>query len=282
VSLDLIDIGVNLAHDSFDHDRDETIARAHAAGVRRMVITGSSVASSREAARLAGASGGALFATAGVHPHHASEFQPTTTDELRGLAGRPEVVAIGECGLDFFRNFSTAADQEKAFHAQLELAADLALPVFLHQREAHARFLEILDEHLPRLVGGVAHCFTEGPAARDDYLERGLYIGVTGWVCDERRGHALREAVPGIPEDRLVVETDAPYLLPRDLDPKPASRRNTPVYLPHVLTSVARLRGEDPETLARRTTRNAERLFRLPTRVADRAGPLAGTSERPA
>ncbi len=266
---ELIDIGVNLAHDSFDHDRAEVLDRARAAGVGRMVITGSSASSSLRASELATSPEDRLFATAGVHPHHASDYTAETGETLRRLAARPRVVAIGECGLDFFRNFSPVADQERAFRAQLELAADLELPVFLHQREAHERFLEILDEFLPALPAAVAHCFTEGPEARDDYLERGLYLGVTGWVCDERRGHALRESVPGIPEDRLMLETDAPYLLPRDLEPRPRSRRNEPAHLPHVLAAVAGLRNDDPAALARATTANAARFFALDTSEND-------------
>ena len=261
---ELIDIGVNLAHESFDQDRAEVLDRARECGVGRMIITGSSERSSARALALAKSPAGRLFATAGVHPHHASDYGPETSGSLRRLADHPRVVAIGECGLDFFRNFSPAVDQERAFRAQLELAVELGMPVFLHQRDAHTRFLEILDDYLPDLPGAVAHCFTEGPAARDDYLERGLFLGITGWVCDERRGHALREAVPGIPEGRLMIETDAPYLLPRDLDLRPRTRRNEPAHLPHVLAAVARLRDEDPMALASATTANAERLFGLP------------------
>jgi TatD DNase family protein len=260
---ELIDIGINLAHDSFDHDRAEVLERARASGVGRMVVTGSSEASSALALELAESSAAGLFATAGVHPHHANEYSAETSNALRQLASHPRVVAVGECGLDFFRNFSPVADQERAFRAQLELAAELRMPVFLHQRDAHDRFLAILDEYLSDLTAAVAHCFTEGPAARDDYLERGLYLGITGWVCDERRGHDLRDAVTGIPEERIMIETDAPYLLPRDLEPRPRTRRNEPMHLPHVLATIARLRGDDPAVLAAATTANAERFFGL-------------------
>jgi TatD DNase family protein len=260
---ELVDIGVNLAHESFDQDRGEVLDRARAAGVSRMIITGSSERSSARALALAQSAGEGLFATAGVHPHHANEYGVETSDVLRQLARHSRVVAIGECGLDFFRNFSPAVDQERAFRAQLEVAAELGMPVFLHQRDAHERFVNILDDYLSALPAAVAHCFTEGPAARDDYLERGLYLGITGWVCDERRGHDLREAVPGIPQERLLIETDAPYLLPRDLDPKPPTRRNEPMHLPHVLAALARLRDADPAALAEATTANAQRFFGL-------------------
>jgi TatD DNase family protein len=262
--LDLIDIGANLTHDSFDPDRDETLARAAATGVARIIVTGTSVTSSVQAAALCEARPGALFATAGVHPHHAVDFDSHTTTALRGLLANPAVVAVGECGLDYFRDYSPHDAQRRAFTAQLELAATVGKPVFLHQRDAHDEFVELLAPARPRLAGGVAHCFTGGPKELAAYLELDLYVGVTGWVCDERRGSELRAAVPLIPLDRLLLETDAPYLLPRDLEPKPSSRRNEPRLLAHVLARVAELRREAPELVAQATTANAERLFALP------------------
>ncbi len=259
----LIDIGVNLAHDSFDADRDEVIERAASAGVTRMIVTGTTVTASARAAELAASRPG-LYATAGIHPHHAIELDAHSIDALRALAAQARVVAIGECGLDFFRNYSPPDAQERAFTAQLELAADVGLPVFLHQRDAHERFTEIVAAHRERLSGGVAHCFTGGPAELEAYLELDLYIGVTGWACDERRGAELRAAIPLIPLDRLLLETDAPYLLPRDLEPKPRSRRNEPAFLTHVLMRVAEALGRDPDEVARAATANAEKLFRLP------------------
>ncbi|HUG99287.1 MAG TPA: TatD family hydrolase [Gammaproteobacteria bacterium] len=258
----LVDIGVNLAHDSFDADRAEVILRARANGVARLIVTGSSLRSSAAAVSLAGDSPG-LFATAGVHPHHADELDAAHMPELAALATRPRVVAVGECGLDFFRDFSPRERQETAFRLQLGVAMQAGLPVFLHQRDAHARFLEILDECGPAMPAGVAHCFTGGPRELADYLDRGLYVGITGWICDERRGDALRDAARYLPLDRVMIETDAPYLLPRDLDPKPRTRRNEPMYLPHVLHALARLMDVSPERLAEATTRNAETLFGL-------------------
>jgi TatD DNase family protein len=261
--MDLIDIGVNLAHDSFDADRDAVMQRAAAAGVRQMIVTGASVEGSRKAIELARAHPGRLFATAGVHPHHAADLTEAALAELQDLARESEVVAAGECGLDYFRDFSPRDLQRRAFGWQLEVAASTGKPVFLHQRDAHDDFLAILREHMPGLAGGVAHCFTAGPDERDAYLGLGLHIGITGWICDERRGTHLREVVRGIPADRLLLETDAPYLLPRDLKPAPKSRRNEPHFLPHIAAVVAAARNESPANLARMATENSRRLFRL-------------------
>jgi TatD DNase family protein len=228
----LVDIGSNLTHESFAADRREVIDRAIAAGVTRQIVTGADLDSSRAAAALAIANPEHLWSTAGVPPHHARAFSPP-------------------------------ASQRTAFVAQLELAARIGKPVFLHQRDAHADFLAIVKEFRTALSAGVAHCFTGTTAELEAYLDLDLYIGVTGWVCDERRGGALREAVPHIPTDRLMLETDAPYLLPRDLQPRPRSRRNEPGYLPHVARTVAGLRGDPDEMLAASTTRNAVAFFRL-------------------
>lgn len=260
----LIDIGINLAHDSFDADREAVIQRARAAGVVQMIITGSDGASTRRAIELARAWPGVLFATAGVHPHHSTDLTQELLSDLTALARLPEVVAVGECGLDYFRNYSPHADQQAAFHRQLELAAKVRKPVFLHQRDAHADFVAILREHAASLAGGVAHCFTGSTTQLEAYLQLGLAIGITGWICDERRGSHLLPLVSTVAPDRLLLETDGPYLLPRDLRPKPASRRNEPAYLPHIAAVVARARGEPPELLARSSTSAARKLFGIP------------------
>ena len=261
--MELVDIGVNLAHDSFDADRDAVMQRAAHAGVVQMMVTGASEEGSRKAIELARRHPGVLFATAGVHPHHAADLTAEALPALAGLARAPEVVAVGECGLDYFRDFSPRELQRRAFGWQLELAAATGKPVFLHQRDAHDDFVAILREHRAALAGGVAHCFTAGEAERDAYLELGLAIGITGWICDERRGLHLREVVKKIPADRLMLETDAPYLLPRDLKPAPKTRRNEPQHLLHVARAVAAARHESLETLARSATDNARRMFRL-------------------
>ncbi len=264
IASSLIEIGINLAHDSFDSDREAVIARAADAGVVQMIVTGSSGQSTRDAIALARTHHGRLFATSGVHPHHATDLTDELWAELRELATDPEVVAVGECGLDYFRDYSPRDVQQRAFHRQLELAALVKKPVFLHQRDAHADFASILREHLDRLAGGVAHCFTGSREELMTYLDMGLSIGITGWICDERRGAHLLPLMKDIPADRLLLETDGPYLLPRDLRPKPVSRRNEPAYLPHIAATVARVRGEPLEALAVSSTAATRKLFALP------------------
>jgi TatD DNase family protein len=230
------------------------LARARAAGVA-FIVTGTTVEESRKALELG------FCCTAGVHPHHARECDAQTIPQLRALAAQPRVVAIGECGLDFNRNYSPHPDQEKWFVAQLELALELKKPLFLHSRDAFPRCTEILKQC--NIQDGVAHCFTGERAELRSYLELGLYVGITGWICDERRGAHLLELVREIPAERLLLETDAPYLTPRDLRPQPRARRNEPAFLPHILRTVARALGKPAEEVAAQTTRNAAKLFGL-------------------
>lgn len=256
----MFDIGVNLTSSQFSHDRDDVMMRAQAAGVSGMLLTGTNLVESQQA-QLFARRYPRCWSTAGVHPHDSSGWTPETEREIRALAALPEVVAIGECGLDFNRNFSTPEEQERAFVAQLALAAELSMPVFLHCRDAHTRFLTLLDPWLDKLPGAVLHCFTGSLSEAQDCLARGMYLGITGWVCDERRGLELREVVPNIPAGRLFVETDAPYLLPRDLSPKPKSRRNEPAHLGHILQCVAGLRGDDVDWLENVMDNNVQTLF---------------------
>jgi TatD DNase family protein len=259
--MELVDIGVNLGHRSFGPDREAVISRALAAGVRTMICTGTSVRGSQDALALAKRHPGVLYATAGVHPHDAARCDGATIDTLRRLAGDRSVVAIGECGLDFNRDFSPRPTQVDVFKQQVELAKELAMPLFLHERDAAGAFLEVLDAARPEPASVVVHCFTGDGATLQQYLRRGYNIGITGWICDERRGVHLRGLIKQIGGDRLLVETDAPFLTPRDLRPKPAAGRNEPAFLVHVLRAVAACRGEDPAAVAAMTTANARRVF---------------------
>ena len=252
--MQLVDIGANLAHASFQSDLPQVLERARAAGVS-VIVTGTTVEESRRALALG------LPCTAGVHPHHARECGEDTIFQLRQLAENSNVVAIGECGLDFNRNYSPHPDQEKWFLKQAELAREIGKPLFLHSRDAHPRFSQLLKSIAVQKA--VAHCFTGEREELHAYLDLGLYIGITGWICDERRGKHLVELVRDIPRERLLLETDAPYLTPRDMKPQPKARRNEPAFLPHILHAVARALGRPAEGVAADTARNARELFGL-------------------
>jgi TatD DNase family protein len=257
----IIDIGVNLMHRSFHQDREQVVERAAAKGVSPLIITGTSLRNSVEAARYAGIYPGKLYATVGVHPHDAKNCNEDTIAKLKELAVLPQVAAIGECGLDYNRDFSPRDVQRKWFREQVNLAVELDMPLFLHEREAALDFMAILKEQaIPKAV---VHCFTGTQAELNAYLEMGLYIGITGWICDDRRGKHLKELVKLIPLDRLMIETDAPFLTPRDLKEKPVDGRNEPVYLPHILDAVARCIGQSVEAVAKTTTETAEAFFNL-------------------
>jgi len=258
-----IDIGVNLTNKRFDQDRDLLIRSAIDAGVTQMVVTGTNPAESQAAMALSKQYPGILFATAGCHPHDAKSLNEGELCLLDSIARENAVVAIGECGLDFNRNFSTPQQQISAFERQLELAAKLKKPVFLHERDAFDSQYQILKDYLPSLVGAVSHCFTGSREQLLAYLELGLHIGITGWICDERRGRPLLEMVVEIPDERLLLETDAPYLTPRTLDKKPKGGRNEPKFLPHIGQVVADARGQSVENVSAISYRNSRRFFNL-------------------
>ena len=256
------DIGVNLTDKQFRDDQDEVLERARSGGVNWQLLTGTNVDESRQALELASQHDD-LFSTAGLHPHSARFYSPALEKEMRELLSHHSVKAAGEMGLDFNRDFSPRPDQERAFEAQLALAVEYRLPVFLHERDAHERFAPILKAYRDHLVGAVVHCFTGSRQALFDYLDLDCHIGITGWVCDERRGKPLAELVHNIPDNRLLLETDAPYLLPRDLpEAPPKKRRNEPSLLPWIGKRVASLRGQDVARVAGMTSDNARVLFR--------------------
>jgi TatD DNase family protein len=262
--MSLIDIGANLTHSSFHHDLPQVIEAAHAVGVGTIIVTGASDEGNQQAQQLVQQYPGQLHATAGVHPHHAGEYTQESDVLIRELVTSGKVVAVGECGLDYCRNYSPHPAQRQVFEAQLKIAAEHHMPVFMHLRDAYDEFVEILADFLPDLPAAVAHCFTGSEGELEGLLQMGLYIGITGWICDERRGHHLREFVHKVPADRLMLETDAPYLLPRDLQPKPKDRRNVPANLPHILEAVAAAVGKPASQLADETTATAKAFFNLP------------------
>jgi len=262
--MELIDIGCNLTHDSFDGDREAVLARARDAGVVQMIVTGASEDGSRDALELALRYPGTLYATAGVHPHRAAEFNDASEALLRDLSSRPGVVAVGETGLDYFRDFSPRDVQRDVFRRQLEIGIDSGLPLFLHMRDAHSDFHTILSEVRDQVSDVVVHCFTGSREELRNYLDLDCYIGITGWICDERRGTHMKDFLADIPSERLLVETDAPYLKPRNLWPRVKTHRNEPQWLGWIVGVLAAARGEHPGYVAERTTANARRFFRIP------------------
>jgi TatD DNase family protein len=259
----MIDIGANLTDKRFSQDLDAVISRATAAGVSTLIVTGTSLAGSHAARELCEHYPEQLRFTAGLHPHHASEYSDHSHEQLRQLARHPACVALGETGLDFNRNFSSQNEQIAAFERQLELAMETGLPLFLHERDAHAEQLALLKRHRSAISRAVAHCFTGSEQELHGYLDLDLHIGLTGWICDERRGAHLLPLISDIPADRLLLETDAPYLLPRDIRPKPKSGRNEPCYLPHIAARVALATGEPIEALRARLHANSQVFFGL-------------------
>ena len=252
--MELFDIGANLGHESFDQDLPDVLARAREAGISRIVVTGASRDGSPKALQLAQAHPGFLYATAGVHPHHAVEYTEECDVEMRALHQHAEVLAVGECGLDYFRDLAPRPAQRKAFERQLQLAVELGKPLFLHQRDGHEDFMAMMKNFDGLLGRAVVQPVGQAHAGQH---------GITGWLCDERRGLHLRELVKSIPAERLMIETDAPYLLPRSVKPMPSHRRNEPMYLKHIVEELAKDRGESVEACAGHSTRAAREFFGL-------------------
>jgi TatD DNase family protein len=253
--LDLFDSHLHLDDEAFAADREAVLGRARGAGVRGFVCVGTSLASSRQAIALAEAQPD-VYAAVAIHPHDAADATPEALEALAGLARHPRVVAIGETGLDFYRNFAPRETQEQAFRAHLALASALRLPVIVHNRDAHAEVLRVLAEAAPPRV--VMHCFSGTVEAARACLDRGYYLGLGGPVTYRNARRAL-EVARFAPPDRLVLETDAPYLPP---EPH-RGRRNEPAYLPLIARAVAHARGVAAGTVAELTTGNATAAFDL-------------------
>ncbi len=261
--MPLFDFCFNFTSGKFRQDEQSVVRRANQAGVSHFLIPGSDQEDSKHAAELAERYSDGFYAAVGVHPHMAKSWQDNTRTVLSGLAQSQRVRAIGEAGLDYNRNFSTQAQQEYAFREQIKLAISCQLPLFLHERDAHEDFLSILQDYRHDIGPTVVHCFTGSQRALENYLKMGLYIGITGWICDERRGTHLHELVRLIPQERLVIETDAPYLFPRSYRPRPKKMINEPCYLPHIAQQVALHRGDGAESLSDYTMANAIRFLNL-------------------
>jgi TatD DNase family protein len=261
--MQTIDIGINLINKQFQYDADQVIQRAQQAGVHQIILTGVSLAVTQKSVQLAKKYPNVLYATAGVHPHNAKDWNNDVAAAIRKQAMLSEVVAIGECGLDFDRDFSPRPVQESCFRAQLDLAIELQKPLFLHERAAFERFIAVLSDYENKLPKGVVHCFTGTLKEAKTYLDKGFYLGITGAVTDERRFGHLKEVLRYIPSDRLMIETDAPYMLPKNIKNQSNDRRNEPSYLPYVVRYIAALVGKTEIEVAAETTKTAKEFFTI-------------------
>ncbi|MDQ1858266.1 TatD family hydrolase [Chryseobacterium sp. WLY505] len=257
-----IDIGINLTNKQFYNEHEEIINRALDEGVEHMILTGTSIRGSRESAEIAEEYPEILFSTAGIHPHDAKSFNEQSIDELRKLLKQDHVISVGECGLDFDRDFSPRSLQEKCYQAQLELAVETNKPLFLHERSAFKRFNEITDNYLSKLPEAVVHCFTGTLNEAKTYLDKGFYLGFTGAISDEKRFKHLEDVIKYTPLDRMMIETDAPFMLPKNM-PRIHNRRNEPSFLPYVAQTVAHLKKISISEVADETTETARNFFRL-------------------
>ena len=258
--MKIFDSHCHLDDKAFAKDLDAVIERARNAGVVRMMTIGVNKRTSLQAVSLAQSHSG-IYASVGIHPHDVKNCSESMLQDLINLAKNEKVRAWGEMGLDFNRMYSSRQDQETWLEKQLESAAALDLPMIFHERDSNGRFLEILkDQKLP-VIKGVVHCFSGNHTELDQYLALGLHIGITGIVTIKSRGAQLRKLVGGIPADRLLVETDAPYLVPAP--EKNRSRRNEPAFVKAVLLKLAEVRNEDPRQLAKIVWQNTCRLYGL-------------------
>lgn len=265
----MIDIGVNLLHPQFDPDRAAVMVRAREAGVTGMLVTATDLASTEAAIRFCETSD--LYCTAGVHPHDAAQAPRDLAERLTLLAGSSRVKAIGETGLDFFRNYSPPDAQRRVFRTQLDVARACGRPLFVHDRDSSGEVFDGLATVAGEVPGVVVHCFTGSEADLSRYLSLGCYIGITGWVTDRKRGSELARVVRALPPDRLLIETDAPFLKPHNVPsgwqaeqaPNVDRRRNEPALLPWVAEGVSRAMGIPVADVIRHSTENARRLFDL-------------------
>ncbi len=257
----LIDIGANLTHKSLIPHINHILSESTKANVEHIIVTGTSIEESEQALALAQQHPQQLCCTCGIHPHDAKQWNSDSISQLRTMLSQKEVKASGETGLDFNRNYSPQKEQIFAFEQQIELAIEFNKPLFLHQRDAHDTFFSILkniQRNRPKIV---VHCFTDNKKALFDYIDEDFYIGITGWVCDPKRGIALQQLVPNITLNRIMIESDAPYLTPKTISPKP--KHNQPYYLPYVARKVAELYQQPYELIAQTSNTNSRSFFNL-------------------
>tara|TARA_X000000368_G_scaffold263779_2_gene208852 strand:- start:2458 stop:3243 length:786 start_codon:yes stop_codon:yes gene_type:complete len=259
----LADSCFNFTHDSFKNDLDSVINDSISSNVKYLFCPASREIEVEDILITCEKKPENIFAGVGIHPHYSSELKPDTYKNLKRHANHNSVKAIGEIGLDYFRNLQSHEIQKKCFETLLDLAVETKLPAFLHHRDAFSDFYPILRNTIDLLPPSIVHCFTGTKEELKSFLDLGLYIGITGWICDPRRGNEVKSLLKYIPKDRILIETDAPYLLPKDLNPKPKNNRNVPKYLNHILFAIAQEIDISDEELGAVTTNNFKLLFKI-------------------
>jgi TatD DNase family protein len=257
----LFDIACNFSSDRFEKDLNKVIKRAKDNNVTKFLLVSASLKDAEKVNKIYQDNKDSCFLTIGAHPHHANEFNSSSPSEMKRLIDEYKPHSVGETGLDFFRNISSYEEQLFAFEEQIRIAIETNLPLFLHQRDAHDDFLKIISKYKNDISKAVVHCFTGTQKELDDYLEMEFSIGLTGWICDERRNIDLRKSLKNIPLDKLMIETDCPYLIPRNLNNKPKNNRNEPAYLPHIANEIALLINLDKDKLIDITYKNSINFF---------------------
>ena len=257
----LFDIACNFSSDRFEKDLNKVIKRAKDNNVTKFLLVSASLKDAEKVNKIYQDNKDSCFLTIGAHPHHANEFNSSSPSEMKRLIDEYKPHSVGETGLDFFRNISSYEEQLFAFEEQIRIAIETNLPLFLHQRDAHDDFMKIISKYKNDISKAVVHCFTGTQKELDDYLEMEFSIGLTGWICDERRNIDLRKSLKNIPLDKLMIETDCPYLIPRNLNSKPKNNRNEPAYLPHIAKEIALLINLDRDKLIDITYKNSINFF---------------------
>ena len=260
---EVADIACNFTSERFDKDLDEVINRAVANKITKFGLICSRMSDVNKLLKIYEQYSKNMFYTIGVHPHHANEINDDYLKKLKDEITTNNPHAVGETGLDFFRNLSTYEEQIYAFEEQIKIAIDTNKPLFLHQRDSHDDFIKILRKYSSDISKAVVHCFTGTQEQLDDYLELDFYIGVTGWICDEKRNVELRKTIKNIPLEKLMIETDCPYLIPKNLPEKPKNNRNEPTNLNHIVNEIAVLMEIDIDILRKQTYENTEKFFKI-------------------
>ena len=258
---EIADIACNFTSDRFDNDLDEVIKQAIVNNITKFGLICSRLSDIDKLLEIYNRYSKDMFFTIGVHPHHANEINEEYLKKLKEVINNNNPHAIGETGLDFFRNLSTYEEQIFAFEEQIKIAIDTNKPLFLHQRDSHDDFIKILRKYSSDINKSVVHCFTGTKEQLNDYLELDCYIGVTGWICDAKRNVELRKTIKNIPLERLMIETDCPYLIPKNLEEKPKNNRNEPTYLNHIANEVATLMKKDINDIREKTYKTSLSFF---------------------